>query len=55
MHTTGRMPASASPAANVTACCSQIPTSKKRSGNSFAKFSRPVDDAIAAVMATTSG
>src|SRR5437016_2652802 len=49
------MPAIASPAANVTACCSQMPTSKKRSGNSLAKFSNPVDDAIAAVIAQTSG
>src|SRR5487761_1140631 len=55
MQTTGCMPASARPAANVTACCSQMPTSKKRSGNSLAKLRSPVDDAIAAVMATTSG
>src|SRR5438105_218129 len=51
MQTTGCMPAIARPAAKVTACCSQIPTSKKRSGNSLAKFKRPVDEAMAAVMA----
>ena len=28
----GRMPSAARPAAKVTACCSAIPTSKKRSG-----------------------
>ena len=49
------MPAIARPAAKVTACCSQMPTSKKRSGNSLAKFKSPVDEAIAAVMAQTSG
>ena len=36
MSTTGRMPALARPAAKATACDSQMPTSKKRSG----KFSR---------------
>ena len=55
MHTTGCIPAIARPAANVTACCSQMPTSKNRSGNSLAKLSRPVEDAIAAVIAATSG
>ena len=55
MHTTGRMPDIASPAANVTACCSQMPTSKNRSGNSLAKLSSPVDEPIAAVIAQTSG
>src|SRR3982074_3785837 len=55
MHTTGRLPAIASPAAKVTACCSQMPTSKTRSGNSLAKASSPVDEAMAAVTATTFG
>ena len=55
MQTIGRRPARARPAAKVTACCSQMPTSKKRSGNSFAKLSSPVEDAMAAVIATTSG
>src|SRR5258707_15858395 len=32
-----------------------MPTSKKRSGNSLAKFNKPVDDAMAAVIAQTSG
>ena len=52
MHTTGRRPRIASPAAKVTACCSAMPTSKKRSGKRCANSSRPVDDAIAAVIAT---
>ena len=55
MQTTGCIPAIARPAAKVTACCSQMPTSKNRSGNSFAKFRSPVDEAIAAVIAQTSG
>ena len=44
----------ASPAAEVTACCSAMPTSKVRSGNFRAKASSPTGCIIAAVMATTS-
>ena len=55
MHTTGRIPLIASPVAKVTACCSAMPTSKKRSGYRSAKPSSPVEEAIAAVMATTLG
>jgi hypothetical protein len=40
------------PAAAVTACCSAIPTSKKRSGKASANGRRPVELGIAAVMAT---
>ena len=47
------MPARARPAAMLTACCSAMPTSKKRSGYALAKPVRPVPPAIAAVMATT--
>ena len=43
---------SARPAAKVTACCSAMPTSKVRSGNSLPNRSSPVPDGIAAVMAT---
>ena len=46
------MPLVARPAANVTACCSAIPTSKVRLGNSFSKMSNPVPEGIAAVIAT---
>ena len=52
MQTTGRSPRIASPAAKVTACCSAMPTSKKRSGKRCENSSSPVDDAIAAVIAT---
>ena len=45
----------AMPAAAVTACCSAMPTSRNRSGNSAWNGSRPVGPGIAAVMATTSG
>ena len=55
MATTGRSPAMAMPAAAVTACCSAMPTSRKRSGNSAWKGSSPVGPGMAAVMATTSG
>ena len=44
----------ASPAAEVTACCSAMPTSKVRSGKDSLKRSSPVGWSIAAVMATTS-
>ncbi len=52
--TTGCRPAIASPAAEVTACCSAMPTSNQRSGNASAKVCRPVERSIAAVIATTS-
>jgi hypothetical protein len=45
----------AMPAAEVTACCSAMPTSKQRSGKRSANGSRPVESGMAAVMATTSG
>jgi hypothetical protein len=51
----GLKPSAASPAAKVTACCSAMPTSKARSGNTSAKRSSPVPDGIAAVMATIFG
>ena len=53
--TTGRNPAMAMPAAAVTACCSAIPTSMKRSGKRAWKGSRPVGPGMAAVMATIRG
>ena len=53
--TTGRSPAMAMPAAAVTACCSAMPTSTKRSGKRSWNGSRPVEPGMAAVMATTSG
>ena len=43
----------AMPAAPVTACCSAMPTSKKRSGKRAWNGSSPVGPAIAAVIATT--
>ena len=43
------------PAADVTACCSAMPTSIIRSGKRSSKGSRPVEPGMAAVMATTSG
>src|ERR1044072_3116043 len=49
------MPCVASPAANVVACPSAIPTSKKRSGHFFWKLFVPVPDGIAAVIVTRSG
>ena len=42
----------ATAAANTTACSSEMPTSKKRSGNRRAKPDSPVPDGIAAVIAT---
>ena len=42
------------PAALVTACCSAIPTSIVRSGNSLSKAASPVGPIIAAVIATIS-
>ena len=49
------MPPIASPAAEVSACCSAMPTSKTRSGNAVANGVSPVGPHIAAVIATTSG
>jgi len=48
---TGRIPARASPAENVTACSSAIPASKSRSGNLSPKGASPVPSRIAAVTA----
>ena len=45
-------PRVARPAANVTACCSAMPTSKVRVGNSLANRSSPVPEGMAAVTAT---
>src|SRR5207249_1363473 len=47
MATTGRMPCAANPPAKVTACCSAMPTSYNRSGNSFSNAVRPVPSHIA--------
>ena len=55
MATTGRSPPIAMPAAPVTACCSAMPTSKKRSGKRSWNGMRPVGPGMAAVMATRSG
>ena len=52
MATTGRRPPIASPVANVIACCSAMPTSKKRSGNSAWNFDSPVPVGMPAVMPT---
>lgn len=43
------------PAAAVTACCSAMPTSTKRSGKRSWNGSSPVEPGMAAVMATSSG
>jgi len=48
------MPAKARPAAEATACCSAIPTSMTRAGNSSLIGPRPTGCSIAAVMATRS-
>lgn len=48
---TGSMPPVAKPEANVTACSSAMPTSKKRIGNRSANLVKPVPLFIAAVMA----
>ena len=45
------MPWDASPAANVTACCSAIPTSKNLFSNFSLNLLRPVPDGMAAVIA----
>ena len=43
------------PAAEVTACCSAMPTSNMRSPKRSPNGSRPVESGMAAVMATSSG
>ena len=53
MAITGCIPAYASPAALVTACCSAMPTSIVLSGKFCANLSKPVGPSIAAVIATT--
>ena len=53
--TTGRSPAMAMPAADVTSCCSAMPTSKNRSGKRAWKESSPVGPGMAAVSATIRG
>ncbi len=53
MATNGRSPCVASPAAKVTACCSQMPTSTNRSGWRVQKQLVPVPSGMAAVMAMT--
>ena len=55
MSTIGRMPALAMPAAKATACDSQMPTSKKRSGKSARTFSSLLPWHIAAVITATRG
>ena len=50
MQQKGLRPSTARPAANVTACCSAIPTSYVRLGNLLPKISMPVPPGIAAVM-----
>ena len=54
MATTGCIPAMARPEADVSACCSAMPTSKNRSGWALPNFARPVGPAMAAVMAAMS-
>src|SRR2546425_8747043 len=49
------MPCVARPPANVVACASAMPTSKKRSGHFFWKIPVPVPDGMAAVIATSLG
>ncbi len=55
MATTGFIPSHASPAANVTECCSAMPTSKYRSGCSCEKRTSPDPSRIAGVIATSRG
>jgi hypothetical protein len=50
----GRRPRVAMPAANVTACASAMPTSKKRAGCALATAEVPVPLGMAAVIATRS-
>ena len=52
--TTGFSPFSLKPAANVTACCSAIPTSKNRLGYFLANEFSPLPSDIAGVMAQSS-
>ncbi|MNP14652.1 hypothetical protein D3C76_1069850 [compost metagenome] len=51
---TGFNPSAAIPAANVTACCSAIPTSKNLFGNNLEYSFNPVPSGMAAVIATIS-
>ena len=53
MATMGTNPLAAMPAASVTPCSSQMPTSNTRSGNARAAGSNPVASHIAAVIATS--
>src|SRR6202043_1848800 len=53
--TTGRRPPMAMPAAEVTAVCSAIPTSKNRSGHRPANGNKPVGPGMAAPPPTTAG
>ena len=55
MSTIGRMPTFAWPAAKATVCDSQMPVSKKRSGNSSRTFSSLFPWHIAAVSTVTLG
>ena len=55
MSTIGRTPALARPAAKATACDSQMPVSKKRSGKSVRAFSSLFPWHMAAVMTVTLG
>ena len=55
MAQNGRNPPAAKPAANVTPCCSAIPTSKQRLGYRCAKVASPVPSGIAAVTAQMRG
>ena len=52
MAAKGLYPSVAKPAANVTPCCSAIPTLNILSGNFFSNKSRPVPEGIAPVIAT---
>src|SRR5919106_290473 len=52
---TGLSPSHDIPAANVTQCCSAMPTSNERSGNLSSAVQTPVPSGIAAVNATTVG
>ncbi|MNT92698.1 hypothetical protein D3C72_2340270 [compost metagenome] len=52
MATTGFWPSHATPAANVTACCSAMPTSKYRCGKRCSNSTRPLPSRMAGVTAT---
>ena len=55
MATTGLNDSQERPAANVRACCSAMPTSKYRSGNSVENCTSPDPSRIAGVIATNFG